>query len=83
VSQEKSTKVLARLGQHLHRCRTRSHQVAHRFMGGVRNPNSSQLAGAVQPCQHHSIATVRFDAIPSFDREQRRRNHRAGVAKPS
>jgi hypothetical protein len=82
VSQEKSTKVLARLGQHLHRCRTRSNQVAHCFMGGVWNPNSSQLAGSVQPCQHHSIAPVRFDPIPRFDWDQRRRNNRAGVPEP-
>jgi hypothetical protein len=46
VSKEKSTKVLARLGQHLDRCRTRSHQVAHRFMGGVRNPNFVHAGGS-------------------------------------
>jgi hypothetical protein len=59
----------------------RSHQVAHRFMGGVRNPDFGELAGAVKPRQHHSIAPVRFDSIPRFDRDQRRRNHRARVPK--
>jgi hypothetical protein len=51
-------------------------------MGGVWNPNSSQLAGSVQPRQHHSIAPVRFDPIPRFDWDQRRRNNRAGVPEP-
>jgi len=50
-------------------------------MGGVRNPDFGELAGAVKPRQHHSIAPVRFDSIPRFDRDQRRRNHRARVPK--
>jgi hypothetical protein len=83
VSQKKSTKVLARLGQRLYRRRTGSHQVAHRFMGSVWNPNFGEFAGTVQPRQYDSIAPVRFDPIACFDRDQRRRNHRAGVPKSS
>jgi hypothetical protein len=79
ISQEKSTKVLTR---HFHRHRTGSHQVAHRFMDGVRDPILRSAAGAVQPRQHHSVASIRFDPIPIFDWDQRRRNHRAGVAEP-
>ena len=82
VSQEKSTKVLTRLGQRPCRRRASSHQVAHRFMAGVRNPNFGQLAGAVQPRQHHSIAPVGFDPVSRFNRDQRRRHHRTGVTKP-
>jgi hypothetical protein len=52
-------------------------------MGGVRNPNFGELASPVKPRQHHSIAPVRFDPIPRFDWDQRRRNNRAGVAEPS
>jgi hypothetical protein len=63
--------------------RYRSACAAHRFMGSVRNPDFSQLAGAVQPRQHYSIAPVRFDPIPRFDWDQRRRNNRAGVPKSS
>jgi hypothetical protein len=48
VSQEEPTKVLTRLGQHLHRCRTGSSQVAHRFMGGVGNPNFGEASPTSQ-----------------------------------
>jgi hypothetical protein len=47
--------MLARLGKYLHSRRTGAHQIAHRFMGGVRNPNSSQLAGAVQSRQRRAF----------------------------
>jgi hypothetical protein len=63
VSQEKSTKVLTRLRQRPCRRRAGSHQVAHRFVGGVRNPNFGEFAGAVQPRRRHSIAPVRFDPV--------------------
>jgi hypothetical protein len=46
-------------------------------------PNLGELAGAVKPRQYHSIAPVRFDPIPRFDRDQGGRNYRAGVPKPS
>jgi hypothetical protein len=72
---------LAGLGKHLRRAG--SYQDAHRFIGGVRNPNFGELAGAVQPRQHYSIAPVRIDPISRFDRDQRRRNHRAAVPKPN
>jgi hypothetical protein len=49
VAQEKSTRVLTRLGQRYCRRRTRSHQVAHRFMAGIQNPNFGEFAGAVRP----------------------------------
>jgi hypothetical protein len=81
VSQEKSTKVLTRLGQRPCR-RAGSHQVAHRFMAGVRNPNFGQFTSTVQPRQQHSIAPVGLDPVSRFDRDQRRRHHRTGVTKP-
>jgi hypothetical protein len=52
-------------------------------MGGIWHPNLGELAGAVKPRQYHSIAPVRFDPIPRFDRDQGGRNYRAGVPKPS
>jgi hypothetical protein len=64
------------------RRRASPHQVAHRFMTGIRNPNFSEFAGAVQPRQHYSIAPVRFDPVSRFHRDQRRHHHRTGVTKP-
>lgn len=52
----------------------RPHQITQRFLRAVRDPDGSQFAGPVQACQSQAIAPVRLDPIPSFLRNQRRRD---------
>ena len=69
--------MLTRLAKHPHRCRARSHQIAHRFVGRIGNPYCCQFAGPMQFGQHHRVAAVRLDTIASLHRDQRRRHHDA------
>lgn len=48
-------------------------------MCGIRNPNRSQFAGAVQLGQHHSIPAVGLHPITRLHRDQGRRHHDAIV----
>jgi hypothetical protein len=70
-----------RLVQYPHRRRARLDQVAHRLMGVIGNPHRRQFAGAMECGQRHSVATVRFDPVSRFHRNERRRRHHALVAK--
>src|SRR5690349_3200863 len=46
-----------------HRGRPCPHQVAHRLVGGVRDPDRGQLAGAQEPGQAERAAAVGLDPV--------------------
>lgn len=77
VAQQKSLKMLPRLAEHLHRRRSRSDQIAHRLVRGIRHPHRRQLAGTVQFRQHHRVAVVRLHPVVRLYGDERRRNHDA------
>ena len=52
-------------------------KIAHRLMGRVRHPHSSQFAGPMQTRQRDRIPTVRLDPFTRSFRDQRRSNHHA------
>jgi hypothetical protein len=64
--------MLARLKQHSACRRPGAYQVAHGFVGSVRDPDRCQLAGTVQLGQHQRVAAIGLDAISCLDRDQRR-----------
>ncbi len=55
--------MLTHLACHPHRRGPRPDQVAHRLIGGIRDPDSRQLTRPMQLCQHHRIATVGLDPV--------------------
>ena len=82
MAQEKALQVLAGLAEHAPRGGPRPHQVAHRFVGGIRHPHGCQLAGAVQPGQRGGIAAIGLHPVAGPARDQRGRNHPAVLAEP-
>ena len=81
MPQQETLQMLTRLAEHPHRCCARPNQIAHRLMGGIRNPHRRQFAGAVQFGQHHRVSPVRLDPIAGFHRNQRGRHDHAVMAK--
>jgi len=73
MPQQETLQMLARLAEHTRRRGARPHQIAHRLVGRIGNPNRRQFAGPVQFGQHRRVAAVRLDAVPSLHRDQRRR----------
>ncbi len=53
----------------------RPHQIAQRFVGRIGHPDRRQVAAAITARQLLGVAPIRFHAIASFGRYQRRRNH--------
>ena len=51
-------------------------------MGGVWDPDRGQLAGAQKPGQADRVAPVGLDPVARLPRDQRRRDHDAGVPEP-
>ena len=79
LTQQKSGELLARPAQGTHRIETGAHQIAHRFVPGVRNPHRGQLAGPVQPGQAAGIAAIRLDPVACSLWDQRWGDHDALV----
>src|SRR5205085_6882002 len=80
LAQQEPRELLARPAQCMHRVETGAHQIAHRFVPGVRNPYCRQLARPMQPRQTGGIPPIRLDPIASSPRDQRGRNDDAFVA---
>ena len=80
MAQKEGEKVLAFLAQILARCGPNPHQIAHRFIDRVRNPNPVQFARPQQPRQSDRVASVGLDALACALGDQRRRNDIAAVA---
>jgi hypothetical protein len=83
VPQQKALQVPTRLRQHLSCRRSGPHQIAHRLVCGIGDPDRRQLAGAVQLGQHQRVATVGLDPISRLDRDQRRRHHDTVMPAPA
>ena len=56
-------------------------QIAHSLMRRIRHPHSRQLTGSMQSRQRHRIPPVGLDPLTQPLRDQRWRNHQAGVPK--
>jgi hypothetical protein len=52
-----------------------------RMIRTIVNKALARLAGAMELGQHHGVATIRFDPVSRFHRNERRRRHHAVVAK--
>ena len=77
VPQQERPDFLALAGPVLHRSRSGTHQIAHRFVRLVRCPELRQLARTEQARQFHGNATVRLHPLAGPARDQRRRDHGA------
>jgi hypothetical protein len=82
LAQEKPRELLARPAQRMHRVETGAHQIAHRFVPGIRNPYRRQLTGSMQPRQTGCIPSIRLDPVACSLRDQRGGNHDAFVTLP-
>ena len=49
-----------------HGCQTGTDQIAHRFMGSVRNPYRRQRTSPMQPRQIDRVPPVRLDPVPGL-----------------
>jgi hypothetical protein len=71
MTQQKILQMLSRSGEYPPGGRSRPHQIAHRFVRGIGDPDRGQLAGTVQLCQHHRIAAIRLHPVARLHRDQR------------
>jgi hypothetical protein len=70
LAQQEARELLARPAQRMHRIETGAHQIAHRFVPGVRNPYCRQLACPMQPRQTGCIPPIRLDPVARSPRDQ-------------
>jgi len=70
MAQQKALQMLPRLAQHADRGCPRPHQVAHRLVCQIGNPNGGQFAGPMQLRQQRRIAAIRFYPVACLDRDQ-------------
>ena len=70
VAQQKARELLARLAELADCGEARPHQIAHRFVRRIRNPDRGQFAGARQPRQMARVPPVGLDALARFARDQ-------------
>ena len=80
MAQQEGEQLLALLAQILARRGPHPHQVAHRLMHRVGNPDPGQLARPQQPRQGDRVAPVGLDALARALGDQRGRNDIAAVA---
>src|SRR5467141_3794805 len=79
LPQQEPRELLARPAQRMHRVETGAHQIAHRFVPGIRNPYRRQLTRSMQPRQTGCIPPIRLDPVARSLRDQRGGNHDAFV----
>jgi hypothetical protein len=79
MAQQKPGQLLADLPQRTHRGLTRTHEIADRLMGLVRDPDRRQFTGAVQLGEVDRIPPIGLDPLTGFARDQRRRDDDAFV----
>jgi hypothetical protein len=72
--------LLACLPQAAHRRQTRSHQIAHRLVSFIGNPDGRQLTGSMPLGEIDRVPPVGLDAIAWPARDQRRCDDHAAVA---
>ena len=77
MTEQESLQLLPRLGQGTGGGGARSHQIAHRLVGGIGNPHGCQLAGPVQRRQGRGVTAVGLDPVAWTPRDQGRRHHDA------
>jgi len=78
-AQQKSRELLPRPAQRVHRIQTGTHQIAHRLVPGICNPDRGQLARPMQPRQTGGIPPIRLDPVARPLGDQRRRHDNAAV----
>ena len=66
VAQQEAGQLLARLTQGAHRRQTRTHEIADRLMGLIRNPDRGQFTGPVQLGEVDRIPPVGLDPLAGF-----------------
>jgi hypothetical protein len=71
LAQQEARELLARPAQCMHRIETGAHQIAHRFVPGVRHPYCRQLARPMQPRQTGCIQPIRLEPVARSSRDQR------------
>src|SRR5712691_5499394 len=82
LAQQEPRELLACPAQRMHRIETGAHQVAYRFVSGIRNPYRRQLARSMQPRQTGCIPPIRLDPVARAPRDQRGSYDDAFVAVP-
>jgi hypothetical protein len=80
MPQQERADVLALATIVLDRHRPGAHQIADRLVRLVRYPNRRQFRRPQQPGQRKRIAPVGFHTLARPARDQRWRNHRAGMS---
>ena len=70
MAQQKALQMLPRLAQRADRGCPRPHQVAHRLVCQIGNPNGGQFAGPMQLRQQRCIAAIRLYSVACLDRDQ-------------
>ena len=81
LMQQEGLQLLPRLPKGTGGSSTRSHQIAHRLVGGIGNPDGRQPAGPVQRRQGRGVTAVSLDAIARTPRDQGRCHHDTMAAK--
>ncbi len=79
VAQQEAGQLLASLTQRAHRRQTRTHEIADRLMGLIRNPDRGQFTGPMQLGEIDRIPPVGLDPLTGLARDQRRSNDDASV----
>jgi hypothetical protein len=80
MPEQESLQLLPRLGEGAGGGGARSHQIAHRLVGGIGNPDRRQLAGPVQRRQGRGVTAVRLHPVARTPRNQSRCHHHAVAA---
>src|SRR4051812_43740481 len=81
TKKQKAAQLLACLTNAPYRRLTRTHEIAYRFVGLIRNPDRGQLSRPMQGGKLGRITPVGLDPIARLARDQRRGDHLAVVAK--
>ena len=79
VAQEEALDALAGLPNILAGDLARTNEIAHGFVGIVRDPDGRQFSGTREPRQHERIKPIGLDVIPSPTRRVSRRDDVADV----
>jgi hypothetical protein len=70
MAQQKTLQMLPRFRQYSACRRPRPHQVPHRFMRSIGDPDGRQFTGAVQLGQHQRVSTIGLYSVSSLHRDQ-------------
>jgi hypothetical protein len=81
MPQQKAKQLLSCSAEAAHRNQPCPHQVPHRLMGRVRNPNGAQLSRPMELRQRNGIPMVGLHSVARALGDRRWRDHQAFVAK--